>query len=140
MNILFMYDVEMSRCASVLDLHSSWVKLLALAAHLVLNMVAASVFCVQSVCLMMGVAAASVTLSSAPRALFDARPVRQDESTSKMSHKVFSIVWRSFQRAAGLCVELFPSVLLLNSMMMVLMQTQRRVSCRTFSREVKTNN
>lgn len=84
--------------------------------------------------------ASSVTLSSAPRALFDARPVRQDESTSTMSHKVFSIVWRSFQRAAGLCVELFPSVLLLNSMMMVLMQTQRRVSCRTFSREVKTNN
>lgn len=84
--------------------------------------------------------ASSVTLSSAPRVLFDARPVRQDESTSKMSHKVFSIVWRSFQCAAGLCVELFPFVLLLNSMMMVLMQTQRRVSCRTFSREVKTNN
>lgn len=133
----------------MLDLHSSWVKLLALAAHLVLNMVAASVFCVQSVCLMMGVffcidhisrGASSVTLSSAPRVLFDARPVRQDESTSKMSHKVFSIVWRSFQCAAGLCVELFPFVLLLNSMMMVLMQTQRRVSCRTFSREVKTNN
>lgn len=84
--------------------------------------------------------ASSVTLSSAPRALFDARPVRQDESTSKMSHKVFSIVWRSFQCAAGLCVELFPFVLLLNSMMMALMQTQRRVSCRTFSREVKMNN
>lgn len=54
--------------------------------------------------------------------------------------EVFSIVWRSFQCAAGLCVELFPFVLLLNSMMMVLMQTQRRVSCRTFSREVKMNN
>lgn len=84
--------------------------------------------------------ASSVTLSSAPRVLFDARPVSQDESTSKMSHKVVSIVWRSFQCAAGLCVELFPFVLLLNSMMMVLMQTQRHVSCRTFSREVKTNN
>lgn len=89
----------------MLDLHSSWVKLLALAAHLVLNMVAASVFCVQSVCLMMGVffcidhisrGASSSTLSSAPRVLFDARPVRQDESTSTMSHSVFY------------CVEKFP--------------------------------
>lgn len=33
--------------------------------------------------------ASSVTLSSAPRVLFDARPVRQDESTSKMSHRIF---------------------------------------------------
>lgn len=65
-------------CVCVLDLCSSWVKLLASAAHLVLNMVAASVFGVQSVCLMMGVffcidhigcGASSVTLSSAPRAV-----------------------------------------------------------------------
>lgn len=44
--------------------------------------------------------ASSVTLSSAPRVLFDARPVRQDESTSKMSHRIFS--------SGFYCVEKFP--------------------------------